>query len=72
MTEPRRITVESVETAQARIRPEATAADLLKRCRAFFEDPENERAFEEWKNKKAAGVGAPTTVRRKSNYVQTL
>lgn len=72
MTEPRRITVESVETAQARIRPEATAADLLKRCRAFFEDQENERAFEEWKKKKAAGAATPTAVRRKSNYVQTL
>lgn len=26
-----------------------TAAALLERCRSFYEDPENERAFLEWK-----------------------
>lgn len=26
-----------------------TAAELLKRCREFYEDPENEKAFQEWK-----------------------
>ena len=25
------------------------AAELLERCRAFYQDPENERAFQEWK-----------------------
>lgn len=25
-----------------------TAAELLKACRAFYEDPENEKAFREW------------------------
>lgn len=37
-----------------------TAAELLKRCREFYQDPENVKAFEEWKaersgkNEKAA------------------
>ena len=26
-----------------------TAAALLERCRAFYQDPENEREFREWK-----------------------
>ena len=26
-----------------------TAAALLERCRAFYQDPENERAYQEWK-----------------------
>ncbi len=26
-----------------------TAAALLKRCREFYQDPENERAYQEWK-----------------------
>ena len=26
-----------------------TAAELLKRCREFYQDPENEKAFQEWK-----------------------
>ena len=29
-----------------------TAAALLERCRAFYQDPENERAYQEWKEKK--------------------
>ena len=28
-----------------------TAAALLERCRAFYQDPENERAYQEWKTK---------------------
>ena len=37
-----------------------TAAELLKRCREFYQNPENVKAFEEWKaarsgkNEKAA------------------
>ena len=31
-----------------------TAAALLERCRAFYQDPENERAFQEWKAGRAA------------------
>jgi len=26
-----------------------TAAALLERCREFYRDPENEKAFQEWK-----------------------
>jgi hypothetical protein len=26
-----------------------TAAELLQRCREFYQDPENERAYQEWK-----------------------
>ena len=26
-----------------------TAAELLARCREFYQDPENERAYQEWK-----------------------
>ena len=29
-------------------KPKMTAA-LLKRCREFYDDPENERAYQEWK-----------------------
>ena len=29
-----------------------TAAELLKRCREFYQDPENERAYQEWKARK--------------------
>lgn len=28
---------------------ERTAAELLGRCRAFYQNPENEKAFQEWK-----------------------
>ena len=31
-----------------------TAAALLKRCREFYQDPENERAYQEWKAKRDA------------------
>jgi hypothetical protein len=30
-----------------------TAAELLKRCREFYQDPENERAFLEWKKERS-------------------
>lgn len=33
---------------------DAAAAELLERCRMFYEDPENERAFREWKAGKEA------------------
>ena len=26
-----------------------TAAELLQRCREFYQNPENERAYQEWK-----------------------
>ena len=31
-----------------------TAAALLERCRAFYQDPENEREYQEWKAKRDA------------------
>lgn len=36
---------------EAKMKPDyrKTAAELLKRCRDFFQDPENEQAFLEWK-----------------------
>ena len=30
-----------------------TAAALLERCRAFYQDPENEQAFQEWMKEEA-------------------
>jgi hypothetical protein len=31
-----------------------TAAELLNRCREFYQDPENVKRFEEWKKKRGA------------------
>ena len=42
----------TAETAETAPRYEAGAAALLKRCREFYEDPENERAFQEWMAKR--------------------
>ena len=30
-----------------------TAAALLERCREFYQDPENEKAFQEWKEQRS-------------------
>ena len=30
-----------------------TAAALLERCRAFYQDPENEREYQEWKEQRS-------------------
>jgi hypothetical protein len=30
-----------------------TAAALLERCRAFYQDPENEREYQEWKKQRS-------------------
>lgn len=40
-----------IQAVRCREKPKAkaTARELLERCRAFYEDPENERAFLEWK-----------------------
>ena len=35
-----------------------TAAALLERCRVFYQDPENERAYQEWKAQKDAAKSA--------------
>ena len=41
----------TISAARVKKKPEyhRTAAALLERCRAFYEDPENEKAFLEWK-----------------------
>lgn len=31
---------------------ETLAAELLERCRGFYEDPENEKAYQEWLKEK--------------------
>ena len=44
----------AITARKARTEPKykATAAALLERCRAFYQDPENERAYQEWKEKR--------------------
>ena len=46
----------SAERAATKPKYAATARELLDRCRAFYEDPENERAFREWKEQKKKGA----------------
>ena len=39
----------TIRTAEEKPKYRKTAAELLERCREFYLDPENERAFQEWK-----------------------
>ena len=39
----------SARTAETKPKYKKTAAELLGRCRMFYQDPENERAYQEWK-----------------------
>lgn len=41
----------TVSAREATTKPDyrKTAAELLKRCREFYQNPENENAFQEWK-----------------------
>ena len=39
----------SARTAAEKPNYRRTAAALLERCREFYQDPENEKAFQEWK-----------------------
>lgn len=41
----------TIRAERCRTKPNSSAAAraLLERCRAFYEDPENEKAFREWK-----------------------
>ena len=39
----------SARTAETKPTYKKTAAELLGRCRMFYQDPENERAYQEWK-----------------------
>jgi hypothetical protein len=40
-----------ITVSQAEEKPnyQKTAAALLERCQEFYQDPENEKAFQEWK-----------------------
>ena len=42
----------TARTAKDKPNYKKTAADMLERCREFYQDPENERAFQEWKARK--------------------
>ena len=50
MTEELRITARS---SGKKPNYKKTAAALLERCRAFYQDPENEKAYQEWKEKRS-------------------
>ena len=39
----------TVRKAEEKPNHQKTAEELLKRCREFYQDPENEKAFQEWK-----------------------
>ena len=39
----------TARTATTKPNYRKTAAALLERCRAFYQDPENEQAYQEWK-----------------------
>ena len=41
----------TARTAEENPKYEKTAAALLERCRLFYQNPENEEAFREWKAK---------------------
>lgn len=49
--------VKSVRTADRKPNYRKTAPQLLARCREFFKDPENERAYQEWKAGKESNDG---------------
>ena len=34
--------------------PRPLARNLAEKCKAFYEDPENERAYQEWKKQREA------------------
>ena len=46
----------SAERAVTKPKHAATARELLERCRQFYGDPENEKAFLEWKEQKQKGA----------------
>lgn len=45
-----------IEAVRVKAKPKygVLAAELLERCRGFYEDPENEKAFRAWKDGKLA------------------
>ena len=42
----------TIEAARVKAKPKygVLAAELLEKCRGFYEDPENEKAFRAWKD----------------------
>ena len=42
----------TARTANEQPKYRKTAAALLEACRLFYQDPENERAYQEWKARK--------------------
>ena len=45
---------ETISAARVKEKPkyDLLAAELLARCREFYEDPENEKAYQEWLKEK--------------------
>ena len=43
----------TVRSADKKPNYRKTAAELLQRCREFYPDPENERAYQEWKARRS-------------------
>lgn len=56
--EDARVKETRISASRARTKPKyrANAAALLERCRAFYQDPENEKAYQEWKAAKKKGA----------------
>ena len=46
----------SAERATTRPKYDLMASAVLERCREFYQDPENEKAFQEWKEQKKKGA----------------
>lgn len=48
-----------IYAAEAKTKPDysRTAPALLDRCRKFYQDPENEKAFQEWKAERRRNNG---------------
>ena len=46
----------SAERAETKPKYTVTARELLERCRGFYEDPENEKAFRAWMEQKKKGA----------------
>ena len=51
----------TARTVKEKPKYKKTAAALLARCREFYQDPENEKAFQEWKAMRAAKTGKPVS-----------
>lgn len=43
----------TARTAKEKPNYRKTAAALLEACRLFYQDPENERAYQEWKKQRS-------------------